>query len=159
MKLPTRYWTAQRTAFRPASPSRPLLGSRHLHNDSRQRISDFWIPTVNVQKQDAAADATKLLIRAGYLRQAYAGIFQMLPLGLRVQEKLERLIDRHMISVKASKVSLSSISSQALWEKSGRLKTGGEMFTFRDRKDTGWLLAPTHEEEITNLVAELVQTR
>jgi prolyl-tRNA synthetase len=82
----------------------------------------------------------------------------MLPLGLRVQEKLERLIDKHMRSVKASKVSLSTISSQALWEKSGRFKTGGEMFTFKDRKDVGWLLAPTHEEEITSLLAELIQT-
>lgn len=132
---------------------------RYTHTDSRQRLSDFWIPTINVQKQDATSDATQLLIRAGYLRQAYAGIFQLLPLGLRVQEKLERLIDKHMRSVKASKVSLSSISSQALWEKSGRFKTGGEMFTFKDRKETKWLLAPTHEEEITNLVASVVQTR
>lgn len=82
----------------------------------------------------------------------------MLPLGLRVQEKLEGLIDKHMKSVKASKVSLSSISSQALWEKSGRLKRGGETFTFKDRKETGWLLAPTHEEEITTLLADVIQS-
>ncbi|KIW64055.1 proline-tRNA ligase [Phialophora macrospora] len=156
MKLRVQHWPRRGAAWR--SPSLRLLGARHAHNDSRQRISDFWIPTVNVQKQDAAADATQLLIRAGYLRQAYAGIFQMLPLGLRVQEKLERLIDKHMRSVKASKVSLSTLSSQALWEKSGRFKTGGEMFTFKDRKDVGWLLAPTHEEEITTLLAELIQT-
>ena len=83
----------------------------------------------------------------------------MLPLGLRVQEKLERLIDKHMRSARASKVSLSSISSQALWERSGRLKQGGELFTFKDRKKTAWLLAPTHEEEITSLLAHVVQTR
>ena len=83
----------------------------------------------------------------------------MLPLGLRVQEKLERLIDKHMRSAKASKVSLSSISSQALWEKSRRFKRGGEMFTFKDRRETAWLLAPTHEEEITTLLANMVQTR
>ncbi|ETI21097.1 proline-tRNA ligase [Cladophialophora carrionii CBS 160.54] len=156
MKPRVGCWPRRRAVWRPSSLR--LLGARHTHNDSRQRISDFWIPTVNVQKQDAATDATQLLIRAGFLRQAYAGIFQMLPLGLRVQEKLERLIDKHMRSVKASKVSLSSISSQALWEKSGRLKAGGEMFTFQDRKDVGWLLAPTHEEEITNLLAELIHT-
>lgn len=156
MKLSIRGLQAKRAAICPASHR--FLGIRHTHRDSRQRISNFWIPTVNVQKQDAAADATQLLIRAGYLRQAYAGIFQMLPLGLRVQEKLERLIDKHMSSIRASKVSLSSISSQALWEKSGRFKAGGEMFTFRDRKDTKWLLAPTHEEEITTLLAELIQT-
>ncbi|EXJ84787.1 prolyl-tRNA synthetase [Capronia epimyces CBS 606.96] len=131
---------------------------RLKHTDSRQRITDFWIPTVNVQKQDAISDATQLLIRAGYLRQAYAGIFQMLPLGLRVQDKLERLIDKHMRSIQASKVSLSSVSSLALWQRSGRWKPGAEFFTFKDRKDTEWLLAPTHEEEITTLLADLVQT-
>ncbi|KAL2407910.1 Proline-tRNA ligase [Exophiala dermatitidis] len=131
---------------------------RLQHTDSRQRLSNFWVPTVNVQRQDAVSDATQLLIRAGYLRQAYAGIFQMLPLGLRVQDKLERLIDKHMRSIKASKVSLSSISSLALWQKSGRWKPGAEFFTFKDRKDTDWLLAPTHEEEITTLLADLIHS-
>ena len=131
--------------------------NRSYHIDSRQRVSSFWIPPIQVKKKNAAPDAlpdaTELLTRAGYLRQAYAGIFHMLPLGLRVQNKIEGLIDKHMRSIKASKVSLSSISSQALWRKSGRLKAGGEMFTFKDRKDAEWLLAPTHEEEITALVA------
>ncbi|GAB1205475.1 hypothetical protein APSETT445_004151 [Aspergillus pseudonomiae] len=76
----------------------------------------------------------------------------MLPLGLRVQDKLERLIDKHMRSVGASKVSLSSISSQELWERSGRLGEGSEVFRFHDRKESRYLLAPTHEEEITTLV-------
>ncbi|KAK4938940.1 hypothetical protein LTR10_020688 [Elasticomyces elasticus] len=136
-----------------------VANTRWSHTDSRQRLSDFWIPTVNVQRQDAAPDATQLLIRAGYLRQAYAGIFQMLPLGLRVQEKLEGLIDKHMRSAKASKVSLSSLTSKALWQQSGRWKPGAEFFAFKDRKDSEWLLAPTHEEEITTLVADVVQNR
>ncbi|EHY59315.1 hypothetical protein HRR83_001413 [Exophiala dermatitidis] len=137
---------------------RPCQNVRLQHTDSRQRLSDFWVPTVNVQRQDAVSDATQLLIRAGYLRQAYAGIFQMLPLGLRAQDKLERLIDKHMRSIKASKVSLSSITSLALWQKSGRWKPGAEFFTFKDRKDTDWLLAPTHEEEITTLLADLIHS-
>jgi prolyl-tRNA synthetase len=77
----------------------------------------------------------------------------MLPLGLRVQEKLERLIDKHMRSIKASKVALSSISSQKLWETSGRLQKSGELFSFLDRRGAKWLLAPTHEEEITSLLS------
>ena len=157
MKLQIRLWASCATRRHSASP--PSLGIRHTHHDSRQRIADFWIPSLDVQKHEAGADATQLLIRAGYLRQAYAGIFQMLPLGLRVQEKLERLIDKHMRSVNASKVALSSLSSQTLWERSGRLKKGGEIFTFKDRKDTGWLLAPTHEEEITTLLASLIYSR
>ncbi|KAJ9324580.1 hypothetical protein DTO027B5_11 [Paecilomyces variotii] len=131
------------------------------HSDGRTRTSSFWIPTGGISKKAAEGereDANDLLIRGGFLRQAYSGVFHMLPLGLRVQEKLERLIDKHMRSVGASKVSLSSISSQELWERSGRLKEGSEVFRFNDRKESRFLLAPTHEEEITTLVASLVKS-
>lgn len=99
------------------------------------------------------------LMRAGYLRQSHAGIFHMLPLGQRVQEKLEKLIDKHMFQVGASKVSLSSLSSQALWERTNRLEGyGPELFRLEDRKEFPLLLAPTHEEEITTLVSRLVSS-
>ncbi|KAJ5107408.1 hypothetical protein N7456_004083, partial [Penicillium angulare] len=129
-----------------------------LHCDGRTRVSNFWIPTGGISKKStdgSTEDANDLLIRAGFLRQAYSGVFHLLPLGLRVQDKLERLIDKHMRSLGASKVSLSSISSQELWEKSGRLNEDSEVFRFHDRKDTRFLLAPTHEEEITTLVGGL----
>ncbi|TVY43182.1 Proline--tRNA ligase [Lachnellula subtilissima] len=99
-------------------------------------------------------DSHSMLIRAGFLRQAHSGLFHMLPLGQRVQRKLEALIDKHMSTLNASKLDLSSISSESLWERSGRLNSvGSELFRFRDRKDTGYLLSPTHEEEITTLYA------
>ncbi|KAL7628239.1 hypothetical protein AAE478_002438 [Parahypoxylon ruwenzoriense] len=83
----------------------------------------------------------------------------MLPLGQKVQEKLERLIDKHMLQLGASKVSLSSISSQALWQQTKRLEGyGPELFRFADRKDVPYLLAPTHEEEITTLVSKTVKS-
>lgn len=92
-----------------------------------------------------------------------------------MQEKLERVIDKHMRSLGrfccvrrtgtgidrytgASKVSLSSISSQELWEQSGRLKESSEVFRFQDRKEARLLLAPTHEEEITTLVGSLTSS-
>ncbi|KAJ5637479.1 hypothetical protein N7490_007358 [Penicillium lividum] len=130
-----------------------------FHYDGRNRVSNFWIPTGGISKKPVDGqkeDANDLLIRAGFLRQAYSGVFHMLPLGLRVQDKLERLIDKHMRSLGASKVSLSSLSSQELWEKSGRLNASSEeVFRLHDRKDTRFLLAPTHEEEITTLVGSL----
>ncbi|GAB7350909.1 hypothetical protein MBLNU459_g1422t1 [Dothideomycetes sp. NU459] len=83
----------------------------------------------------------------------------MLPLGHRVQQKLERLIDKHMSNLGASKVSLSSITTEDLWRKSGRyVGHGGELFAFQDRKEAKYLLSPTHEEEITALVASAVQS-
>ncbi|KAJ5135755.1 Prolyl-tRNA synthetase class IIa bacterial-type [Penicillium bovifimosum] len=130
----------------------------NLHVDGRSRVSNFWIPTGGISKKPVDGekeDANDLLIRGGFLRQAYSGVFHMLPLGLRVQDKLERLIDKHMRSLGASRVSLSSISSQELWKQSGRFTEGSELFHFKDRKETPFLLAPTHEEEITTLVGNL----
>ncbi|EQL35777.1 prolyl-tRNA synthetase [Blastomyces dermatitidis ATCC 26199] len=123
-----------------------------------QTLSAFWTPTGGIAKKPGSHDANYLLIQGGFLRQAYSGVFHMLPLGLRVQEKLERLVDKHMRTLGASKLSLSSISSQALWEKSGRLKKDSEFFKFQDRKEARFLLAPTHEEEITSLVAGAVNS-
>ncbi|KAK7940791.1 prolyl-tRNA synthetase [Apiospora aurea] len=125
---------------------------------ARQRacLSKTWLPTGGLAQADKE-DGHSKLVRAGYLRQSHPGVFHMLPLGLRVQEKLERLIDKHMLSVGASKVSLSSLSSQALWERTKRLEAyGPELFRLNDRKAAPLLLAPTHEEEITTLVAKLV---
>ncbi|GAM87707.1 hypothetical protein ANO11243_057340 [Dothideomycetidae sp. 11243] len=110
-------------------------------------------------KLDKDEDVHNTLVRAGFLRQTHAGIFHMLPLGFRVQHKLESLIDYHMQQVGASKVALSTVSSEHLWKASGRLEgKDSELFRFKDRKDTKFLLSPTHEEEITSLVATSVQS-
>ncbi|GES58987.1 prolyl-tRNA synthetase [Aspergillus terreus] len=123
-----------------------------------RKVPTFYLYRVFHPLTLVPEDVNDLLIRGGFLRQAYSGIFHMLPLGLRVQDKLERLIDKHMRSLGASKVSLSSISSQELWEQSGRLKEGSEVFRFLDRKESRFLLAPTHEEEITTLVGSLTKS-
>jgi prolyl-tRNA synthetase len=90
--------------------------------------------------------------------KVHSGVFHLLPLGLRVQNKLEALIDKHMHSVGAAKVSLSSISTEALWKKSGRYDGHTELLRVEDRKDSGFLLAPTHEEEITSVVAASIKS-
>jgi prolyl-tRNA synthetase len=80
-------------------------------------------------------------------------------LGLRVQNKLEALIDKHMSSLGATKVSLSSISSEELWQRSGRLEgRDSEFLRLQDRKGAKYLLSPTHEEEITEIVANAVNS-
>ncbi|EDU40247.1 prolyl-tRNA synthetase [Pyrenophora tritici-repentis Pt-1C-BFP] len=78
--------------------------------------------------------------------------------SLRVQNKLEGLIDKHMNSIGASKVSLSSITTEALWRQSGRYSANSELLRIKDRRETGFLLSPTHEEEITALVASMVHS-
>ncbi|KAH6689238.1 prolyl-tRNA synthetase [Plectosphaerella plurivora] len=132
--------------------------SSALHRPQLQRLSTEWIPSGGI----AAArdeDAHEKLIRAGFLRQSHAGIFHMLPLGRRVQDKIEAALDRHMQQLGASRVALSSVTSKGLWEKSGRYSLlGSELFNFQDRRGTGYMLSPTHEEEITSLVANSVKS-
>ncbi len=133
---------------------------RQLYHESygARRLSEFWTPTGGIAPT-SEEDSHALLARAGFVRQTHSGIFQLLPLGLRVQEKLERLIDKHMLSLGASKVSLSSLSSEELWRKSGRLdKSNQELFHLEDRKGARLLLSPTHEEEITSLVGNIVKS-
>ena len=131
-----------------------------IHTDGRNRLSTFWAPTGGIAyDEDGKEDSNALLVRSGFLRQSHAGIFQLLPLCLRVQNKIENLLDKHMRSLGASKISLSSFSSTDLWRKSGRLQEDrSEFFQVGDRKDAKFLLAPTHEEEITALVASLVHS-
>ncbi|KAF5233951.1 hypothetical protein FAUST_7860 [Fusarium austroamericanum] len=125
---------------------------------TRSTLSTTWVPTGGLTANDNEFGHGKL-IRGGFLRQAHSGIFQLLPLGLRVQDKIEKLIDKHMHSVGASRLSLSTISSEELWRRSNRLDSvAPELFRLKDRKDTPLILSPTHEEEITTLVAGIVNS-
>ncbi|OTA19527.1 hypothetical protein BTJ68_15332 [Hortaea werneckii EXF-2000] len=145
-------------------PASPNWNRRCIHFDGRNRLSNFWSPTQRKPKgdrshQDGEIDGHELLLRAGFLRQSASGIFHLLPLGLRVQDKIEKLIDKHMTSLGASKTSLSSLSSEDLWRQSGRLDgRDSEFFRLQDRKEARLLLSPTHEEEITKIVADAVHS-
>ncbi|KAH3918368.1 hypothetical protein HBI56_132440 [Parastagonospora nodorum] len=140
-------------------PIKTLSNVRSLATDSRNRLSKFWAPTGGITPQDKEHDESQaLLVRSGFLRQAHSGVFHLLPLGLRVQNKLEALIDKHMQSIGASKTSLSSITTEALWRQSGRYSSNSELLRIGDRRESGFLLSPTHEEEITSLVASMVHS-
>ncbi|TGO14773.1 hypothetical protein BTUL_0048g00120 [Botrytis tulipae] len=157
----TNTWGLWRRATSLPRPSRLSYSQKQPNlstiNDDRARLSKFWIPTGGIAAS-ADEDSHAKLIRGGFLRQAHTGIFHMLPLGRRVQDKLEALIDKHMSTLGASKLALSSLSSEELWAKSGRLNSSSELFRLEDRKDARYLLAPTHEEEITELVSNSVQS-
>lgn len=150
--------TNTRSRLRSGVPGLVERAKRHYTIDGCQRLSQYWIPSTRGTNADAQQDeAHVLLSKAGFIQQAYSGVFQLLPLGLRVQEKIEDLIDHHMRSLGASKLSLSSLSSEGLWRRSGRL-TGNtsELLKVRTRAKDAFLLSPTHEEEITKLVASTV---
>ncbi|KAF1956103.1 prolyl-tRNA synthetase [Byssothecium circinans] len=146
-------------AHRAQLQPRVFTNTRLLTVDSKNRLSNFWTPTGGIATQEGEQDDSHaLLVRGGFLRQAHSGVFHLLPLGLRVQNKLESLIDKHMRSIGASKLSLSSITTEELWKQSGRYSANSELLRLEDRKQSGFLLSPTHEEEITSLVASMVHS-
>ncbi|PFH63343.1 hypothetical protein XA68_13800 [Ophiocordyceps unilateralis] len=120
----------------------------------RSFLSKIWTPTGGVSAVQEESGHGKL-VRAGFLRQAQSGIFQLLPLGLRVQQKIEALLDKHMQSIGASRLSLSTLTTEELWRKSGRFEQlAPELFRLNDRREVPLMLSPTHEEEITKLVTK-----
>ncbi|KYK55956.1 hypothetical protein DCS_07921 [Drechmeria coniospora] len=125
---------------------------------TRSVLSKLWVPAGGLPGAEGESGHDKL-IRAGFLRQAHSGVFQLLPLGLRVQQKIEALLDLHMQRIGASRLSLSTISSEKLWRRSGRLdNVSPELFRFADRKKMSLILSPTHEEEITSLLAGTIKS-
>jgi prolyl-tRNA synthetase len=139
------------------------ISSRRSISDGRLRLSNIWVPAFGESFKESphfdsnAQDGNTHLLRAGYVRQSHAGV-----LGLRVLEKIERLLDSHMtLGVGAGKVALSNLSSVDLWHQSGRLNVslqsaGHEFLAVRDRpgqhdEEEKFILAPTCEEEITTL--------
>jgi prolyl-tRNA synthetase len=86
-------------------------------------------------------------------------MFIMLPLAVRVLDKIERIVDEEMESVGARKTIMPTLLSSEAWRKTGRWEdTGKELFRLKDRKDVDFCLAPTHEEIFTQLVAETIRS-
>lgn len=125
---------------------------------ARASLSKFWVPTGGISETDHESGHSKL-IRAGFLRQTQSGIFHLLPLGVRVQDKIAKVIDKHMESIGASRLAMSSLTTEDLWRKSGRFENiASELFQLQDRKEMKFMLGPTHEEEITTLVASTLKS-
>lgn len=98
----------------------------------------------------------RLLVRAGYIRRQAAGIFAWLPLGLRVKAKIEQIIREEMTAAGAHEVHFPAMLPKEAYELTGRYSEYGPlMFRLSDRKDAGYVLAPTHEEAFTLLVKDL----
>ena len=120
------------------------------------RWSTAFIPTLRDDPADAEAISHKLLIRAGFARQLMAGVYSLLPLGLRVSDKIEGIIRAEMNQIGGQQFRLPCLHPKEVWERSGRWeKMGGEMFQFEDRRGSDVGLGMTHEEIFTHLVSEV----
>lgn len=117
------------------------------------RQSQTFVPTLRESPADAEIASHRLLVRAGYLRKVASGIYEFLPLGTRVVQRISQIIREEMNAVGAQEVILPILQPRELWEESGRwAKYGPEMMRLKDRAGRDFGLGPTHEEVITELV-------
>ncbi len=121
--------------------------------------SKTFIPTLKEVPQEAESTSHKLLLRAGLARMLMAGAYTYLPLGLKVLGNIENIIREEMASCGATELLLPALQPLELWQRTGRDKDLGEvMLKMTDRKGRKICLGPTHEEAITDLVANNVSS-
>lgn len=117
------------------------------------RMSTIYAPTLKEDPADAELASHRLLLRAGMIRKAAAGIYSYLPLGLRVIAKIEDIVREEMNAIGSQELLLPIVQPAELWEQSGRWDVyGPELARLKDRHDRDFCLGPTHEEIITALV-------
>lgn len=120
------------------------------------RLSNYFLKTLREDPADAEVTSHKLLVRAGYIRRQGPGIFAWLPLGLKVKERIERIVREEMAAAGAYEVHFPALLPREPYEVTGRWTEYGDgIFRLKDRKDADYLLAPTHEEVFTLLVKDL----
>lgn len=121
--------------------------------------SKLLIPTLKESPADAEVISHKLMVRAGMIRQLAAGIYSILPLGLRVLKKVEAIIREEMNQIGGQEVFLPSIQPAELWQESKRWDFyGKELLRIKDRHDREFCYGPTHEEVITDIVRKEVKS-
>ena len=123
------------------------------------KLSQYLLATLKEAPNDAETASHKLMIRAGMIRKVAAGIYNFLPIGLKVLRKVENIIREEMNSAGAIEVMMPYVTPADLWEKSGRWDIyGKELLRFKDRADRDFCLGPTHEEVVTDLVDKEIKS-
>ncbi|SNR75372.1 proline--tRNA ligase [Desulfurobacterium atlanticum] len=123
------------------------------------RFSKLFAPTLKESPSDAEIPSHKLLIRAGFIRKKAAGLYDILPLGVKTLMKIEKIIREEMERAGALEVILPIMHPAELWIESGRWDVyGKEMIKFKDRHERDYALGPTAEEMITDLVRKEIRS-
>ncbi len=121
------------------------------------RRSRAFIPTSKEAPSDASLASHIYLSRAGFISQVASGLYSYMPLAKKVIKKIEKVINEEMAKAGAQEVELSFVTPATLWQESGRIeKFGKELLRFHDRKDNMFVLGPTHEEMMVDLVRNRV---
>ncbi|WP_461516643.1 proline--tRNA ligase [Porticoccus sp.] len=123
------------------------------------RASQYLISTQKETPADAEVISHQLMIRAGMIRKLAAGLYNWLPMGLRVLRKVEAIVREEMDRAGAQEVLMPVTQPAELWQESGRWEQyGPELLRMSDRHDRSFCLGPTHEEVITDLVRNQIRS-
>ena len=116
------------------------------------RLSQYFLPTLRETPAEATIASHRLMLRAGMIRQASAGIYSWLPLGFKVLRRLENIVHEEQQKAGHIPLLMPTLQSADLWRESGRYDDyGQEMLRIKDRHDRDMLYGPTNEELITDI--------
>ncbi|NIR59846.1 MAG: proline--tRNA ligase, partial [Gammaproteobacteria bacterium] len=116
------------------------------------RLSRFFLPVMKETPAEASIVSHQLMLRAGMIRQASAGIYAWLPLGFRVLKKIEQIVREEQDRAGAIELLMPTMQPAELWRESGRYDDyGKEMLRIEDRHERRLLYGPTNEEMITEI--------
>jgi prolyl-tRNA synthetase len=122
-------------------------------NRNNMRTSQYLLSTLKETPADAEVISHQLMLRAGMIRKLASGLYTWLPTGLRVLKKVENIVREEMNNAGAIEVSMPVVQPADLWQESGRWEQyGPELLRFVDRGERPFVLGPTHEEVITDLI-------
>ena len=123
------------------------------------RASEFLLSTLKETPSDAEVVSHQLMLRAGLIRRVAAGIYNWMPLGLRVLRKVENVVREEMERAGALELTMPVVQPGELWEESGRWEQyGPELCRLEDRHQRPFCLGPTHEEVITQIARSEIKS-
>lgn len=117
------------------------------------KFSNMFISTTKEAPKDATLASHQYLVRGGFISQTGAGIYDYMPLGKIVLDKIRAVVKEEMDKSGANEVQFGFVTPQSYWDESGRSTTmGNELLKFKDRKGGDYVLSPTNEEAVVNMV-------
>ena len=123
------------------------------------RLSELFFTTLRDDPADAEMPSHRLLIRAGYVRQLGSGLYSLLPLGYRVNKRVEQVIREEIDRIGGQEMEMPVVHPADVWRRTGRYDAvGPEMARFKDRGERDMVIAMTHEEVVAGLLADIVRS-
>ena len=123
------------------------------------KASQFYISTLKEAPADAEIASHQLMTRAGMIKKLGAGIYSYMPMGLRVIRKVEAIVRDEMNKAGAIEMTMPVIQPAELWQETGRFeKMGPELLRIKDRHDRDFIVQPTSEEVVTDVMRQDIKS-